>query len=121
GHQVGDELLNVVAQRLQDCVRRMDTVGRIGGDEFVVLLPLVSSVNDAVVVAEKICQSLHEAVNIAGHHVMISASVGVALYPDHAHDMKTLIHFADTAMYLAKKAGGSQMKVAVVANPDRAV
>ncbi|PIZ23273.1 MAG: hypothetical protein COY49_04220 [Comamonadaceae bacterium CG_4_10_14_0_8_um_filter_57_29] len=67
------------------------------------------------------CQSLHEAVNIEGHHVMISASVGVALYPDHAHDMKTLIHFADTAMYLAKKAGGSQMKVAVVANPDRAV
>jgi len=121
GHQVGDELLNVVAQRLQDCVRRMDTVGRIGGDEFVVLLPLVSSVHDAVVVAEKICQSLHEAVNIEGHHVMISASVGVALYPHHAHDMKTLIHLADTAMYLAKKTGGNQMKVAVVANPDRAV
>lgn len=118
GHQTGDELLKVLARRMEDCVRRMDTVGRIGGDEFVVLLPMVTGVQDALVVAEKICQSLHAKTTIDGHDITIAASVGVALYPDHAQDMQTLVHRADTAMYQAKNAGGNQVKVATPSRLD---
>lgn len=75
---------------------------------------VVTGVADALVVAEKICQSLHVKATIDGHDITIAASVGVALYPDHAHDMKTLVHRADTAMYQAKSAGGNQVRVATL-------
>lgn len=112
GHQTGDDLLKWVAQRMQESVRKMDTVGRIGGDEFVVLLPTVQSGRDALAVAEKICQSLRDGATVQGRSVTISASVGVAIYPDHAGDQKVLMHRADQAMYRAKGAGGNQVVMA---------
>lgn len=112
GHQVGDSLLKAVAQRMQVCVRKADTVGRVGGDEFVVLLPWVQSVQDALVVAEKICHSLNQAVVIDGHVLVISASVGVATFPDHANDPFALVRQADAAMYVAKNSGGNQVRLA---------
>lgn len=118
GHQAGDELLRWVAQRLQESVRKMDTVGRIGGDEFVVLLPTVQSARDAVVVAEKMCQTLREGVSVQGHHIVVSASVGVSMYPDHALDQHALLRCADQAMYRAKFAGGDQVELCCKDAPD---
>lgn len=112
GHQVGDSLLTVLAQRMQACVRSADTVGRLGGDEFVVLLPWVQSVQDATVVAEKICHAINEVVMIDGHSLLISASVGVATFPDHAKDQIALVRRADEAMYVAKNSGGNQVRTA---------
>lgn len=109
GHQVGDELLRWVAQRLQESVRKMDTVGRIGGDEFVVLLPTVQSARDAAAVAEKMCHAVQQGVLVQGHQIIVSASVGVSLYPDQALDQHALLHCADQAMYQAKVAGGNQV------------
>lgn len=112
GHQVGDSLLTVLAQRMQACVRNADTVGRVGGDEFVVLLPWVQSIQDARVVAEKICHSINQVMVIDGHSLVISASVGVAIYPDHGKDEAALVRQADDAMYMAKNYGGNQARTA---------
>ncbi len=112
GHQVGDRLLVAVAQRMHACVRHADTVGRVGGDEFLVLLPEVQSVQNATAVAEKICHAIHQVMEIDGHALVISASVGVAMYPDHANDPFALVRQADAAMYVAKNSGGNQVCLA---------
>ncbi len=112
GHQVGDSFLTTVAQRMQACVRNADTVGRVGGDEFVVLLPWVQTQQDASVVAEKICDSINQVMLIDGHSLVISASVGVAIYPDHAEEQFSLLRQADAAMYVAKNMGGNQVRIA---------
>ncbi len=105
GHDVGDLLLKQVARRLQDCVRASDTVARIGGDEFVILLPTIEQELDATVVAQKILQSLKQPFEVAGHTINISGSVGIAAYPEHGDDEKLLLINADIAMYHAKKDG----------------
>jgi diguanylate cyclase (GGDEF)-like protein/PAS domain S-box-containing protein len=105
GHAVGDLLLQETAQRIRGCLRASDTVGRIGGDEFVVLLPKVESGEDALLVGEKIRQALNQPFAIAGQVLSISCSIGVAVYPDHGGDELALSHHADLAMYLAKEAG----------------
>ena len=105
GHAVGDRLLQEVANRIVSCVRRSDTVGRHGGDEFVVLLSQVGHAEDAVFIARKILSSLAAGYSIDQKHLQINASIGVSTYPDDGHDAGTLIHRADTAMYEAKKLG----------------
>jgi diguanylate cyclase (GGDEF)-like protein len=106
GHQTGDELLRAVAQRLQACVRESDTVARIGGDEFVLLLPIIDNAEDAMAVAEKVHQALTQPFTLPkGQIVNISSSTGIAIYPDHGHDETELTKHADAAMYRAKAAG----------------
>ena len=106
GHMAGDELLLAVAHRLQACVRESDTVARVGGDEFVVLLPRIDAAQDALGVAEKIHEVLKQPFTLPeGATVSISSSSGIALYPDHARDETTLMSHADAAMYQAKAAG----------------
>jgi diguanylate cyclase (GGDEF)-like protein len=105
GHAVGDLVLQEAARRMQSCVRESDTVGRIGGDEFVILLPSVDSDQHALMVAEKIRHALNQPFMLAGQELYISSSIGVALYPEHGGDEKTLVKNADTAMYFAKEAG----------------
>jgi diguanylate cyclase (GGDEF)-like protein len=105
GHDIGDLLLKEVAHRLHNCVRESDTVSRIGGDEFVVLLPNVDAAEDAMHVAEKILYSLNLPFELAGNHINISASLGVAIYPEHGSDEKALTKNADSAMYNAKNNG----------------
>jgi len=109
GHQVGDDMLKWVARQMQESVRKMDTVARMGGDEFVVLLPTVQSAPDAMTVADKVCQALRQNAGTLGHNITLSGSIGVALYPQHALDMNALIRCADQAMYQAKNAGGNQV------------
>ncbi len=105
GHEVGDWLLKSVADRVVDCVRESDTVARIGGDEFVVLLPGLKLDKDALAVAEKIRTALARPFAFAELAFEISASIGVAIYPEHAADEIALTRNADTAMYNAKKNG----------------
>lgn len=105
GHDVGDLLLKEAAERMQNCVRESDTVSRIGGDEFVVLLPAIDAEQDAMLVAEKILYALNQPFELAGHSISISASIGVAAYPEHGSDEKTLTKHADIAMYYAKSGG----------------
>jgi diguanylate cyclase (GGDEF)-like protein len=102
---MGDLLLKEVATRLQDCMREMDTAARVGGDEFIVLLPHIDGPRGAEIAANKVLQAMHQPFDIAGHTFHISASIGVAFYPDDAEDEKTLVRLADIAMYHAKNTG----------------
>ena len=111
GHHVGDLLLKEVARRIQGCLRESDTVARIGGDEFVVLLPVVQAEQDALEVAEKIRFSLNQPFELAGHSLRISSSTGVAIYPEHGDEEKQLLKNADDAMYYAKSRGRDNVKI----------
>jgi diguanylate cyclase (GGDEF)-like protein len=106
GHDIGDLLLREVALRLQACApRSSDTVSRLGGDEFVILLAQIDKAMDAVVVAGKVLAALGRPFRIGPHQIEISASIGIAVYPQHGDDVHSLLKNADTAMYHAKKAG----------------
>lgn len=112
GHQAGDELLQAVAQRLQTCVRESDTVARIGGDEFVVLLPVIEAAPDARAVARKIHDALIAPFVLSqGQSVTISSSTGIAIYPEHGSNDAELTQHADAAMYQAKAAGRDRFAV----------
>lgn len=103
GHAVGDMLLQAVANRLKGCVRETDTVARIGGDEFVVLLHSIHASEDADSVAGKIRQVLAQPLRLDGHSLIIQTSIGVARYPDDGTEEKQLFRHADEAMYAAKR------------------
>ncbi|MGZ3236293.1 MAG: EAL domain-containing protein [Burkholderiaceae bacterium] len=105
GHYIGDALLHQVALRLMKCMRIRDTVGRLGGDEFGIILALQEGEQDAVNVAQKIGDALRQPFDLSGHVVSVSASIGITIYPNDATDCNTLIRYADTAMYRAKEAG----------------
>ena len=112
GHAVGDLLLQAAASRMLECVRESDTVGRIGGDEFIVLLPTVKDEQDVLLVAEKIRLALDEPFVLAGsHRVSVSSSAGIAIYPDHGSDEIRLQQNADLAMYRAKARGRNRVEL----------
>jgi len=105
GHAVGDILLQQIAARLRGTLRASDTLARLGGDEFVVLLPQVADAGDARKVAEDILRELSRPFMTEGFNLSISASLGVAVYPDCAPDADSLLRYADAAMYEAKLHG----------------
>ena len=111
GHNVGDLLLKVVAQRIRDCLRESDTTARIGGDEFIGLLPGIKAESSVLKVAEKIRRALNQPFEIEEHTLKIASSTGVAIYPDHAEDGRQLLKRADIAMYYAKSAGRNCVKL----------
>ncbi|MFO1344942.1 MAG: EAL domain-containing protein [Rhodocyclaceae bacterium] len=105
GHDVGDALLQIVADRLVAVVRDIDTVCRLGGDEFVIILGAVNGPDDAVLICERIIAALAQPVDAMGHALRASTSIGIAFYPDDASDAPTLMKSADAAMYAAKSRG----------------
>lgn len=105
GHDAGDELLQVVAERLKKSLRESDTVARLGGDEFVILLPSITDSNQIAPVAEKVLAAVGKPFTLAGHEFRITASIGVALFPADGEDEQTLMKNADIAMYHAKSEG----------------
>jgi diguanylate cyclase (GGDEF)-like protein len=110
GHAIGDKLLQTVARRLLGCVRSTDTVSRQGGDEFVVLLADIDHSRDAVTCAEKLLGALEAPYRIGEHELRISASIGVAIFPDDAGEAEALLRCADSAMYQAKYHGRNNYK-----------
>lgn len=105
GHLKGDELLKQAAQRLHGVLRETDTLARVGGDEFTVLLPDLRNREDAIVVASKLVGALAQPFAIDGCDVFLTASVGIAVYPDDGDDSETLLRHADIAMYDIKSQG----------------
>ena len=105
GHQLGDRLLQSVASRILVCVREGDTVSRVGGDEFVIVIPGIGSSSDASSVAGKILEVLASAFHLHGNDLHVAASIGISLYPADGSDAETLMRNADTAMYHAKDSG----------------
>jgi len=120
GHAMGDLLLQRVAQRLIESVRGSDTVARLGGDEFVVLLEGGQAREHASAAAEKILAAFSQPFDLEGNRLHIQPSIGVAIYPEHGHEEHHLLGHADEAMYVSKKSGGNQVRVARAARhaPD---
>jgi diguanylate cyclase (GGDEF)-like protein len=111
GHGLGDRVLQSVADRLTDIVRESDTVGRVGGDEFTILLPEVSRVQDAVEVADRVLEGLKEPLTIEGRELHTTISMGVAIYPTDAEEADTLLRNAAIAMYRTKEQGGDNYQL----------
>jgi diguanylate cyclase (GGDEF)-like protein/PAS domain S-box-containing protein len=109
GHQAGDTVLCEISKRLQSCVRKSDTVGRMGGDEFVVLLPDLRSEKDATDICQKLLAAVAQPIRIGKHEIIVTASIGIGLYPG-CDDVDSLFKNADFAMYRVKNSGrnGSQ-------------
>jgi diguanylate cyclase len=107
GHVTGDKVLQRVAERLLSCVRGGDTACRYGGDEFVLLLPEVETERRAMEVAEKIRGHLAKPYEIDGHSIALTATVGIAVYPNNGVGQVDLIEYADATMYRAKSANGN--------------
>ncbi|MGI0489118.1 CHASE2 domain-containing protein [Pantanalinema rosaneae CENA516] len=114
GHDVGDLLLKAVAQRLTRSLRGSDTVSRLGGDEFTVILPAIPSAQDAARVAEKILKTLADEFLLEQQIISVTSSIGIALYPNDGKDADTLVKEADLAMYRAKQQGKSRYEFARV-------
>lgn len=110
GHGVGDQLLKAVADRLQECVREVDTVARMGGDEFTIILEGLSCEQDITIVARRITKSLAEPFHLRDHQASIGVSIGITVYPSDDHEIDDLLKHADTAMYRAKQQGGSSFQ-----------
>jgi diguanylate cyclase (GGDEF)-like protein/PAS domain S-box-containing protein len=105
GHSVGDDLLKAVAGRLESVTRKSDTIARIGGDEFVLVLPQVILPKDAAKLAQRILDVFQEPFVFDGHQLKITTSIGIAVYPDDGKDIDILLKNADNAMYRAKEEG----------------
>ena len=109
GHDVGDELLKEAAQRLHQCVRDSDTLARMGGDEFTVILHPVESA-EIEVIGQRILEYLSASFHLRGKSLFISASVGISVFPEDGEDSETLIKHADIAMYRAKEEGKNRLQ-----------
>lgn len=105
GHDVGDILLQSITKRLINCIRQGDTVARIGGDEFTLILPQVTQKEEVDEIAQRLIDTLKEPYLINKNNLYITASVGISFYPDDGEDMQTLMKKADIAMYSAKEKG----------------
>ena len=105
GHDVGDELLRAVAQKFQGLVRQSDTVARLGGEEFVIVLDNPTSQEEVANIADRIVALVNEPMEFRGKAVQVGTSIGIAMYPADGHTPAMLIRNADTAMYAAKDGG----------------
>jgi len=105
GHEAGDQLLQEIATRLKQSLRAVDVVGRLGGDEFIILIEEVNELNQVVIVADKILTNIIKPITLMGQECRITASIGISMFPKDAEDEQSLMKNADIAMYLAKEEG----------------
>ena len=118
GHTVGDGLLQAVAERLVGCVRAEDTVARMGGDEFTILISDIAETRSAATVAQKVLESISRAIDVDGHELFVTTSIGISIFPDDGMDAETLLKNADRAMYRAKELGRNNYQFATHAIAD---
>ena len=121
GHSVGDGLLSEVAARLQGSIRASDTISRLGGDEFTILLNDTNSTDAIFAVARKILQSLTRPFRVNGHELFVTASIGISIFPSDGDDVETLLKCADSAMYRAKELGRNQAQLFLASMNERYV
>ncbi|XPV74742.1 MAG: EAL domain-containing protein [Desulfovibrio sp.] len=121
GHDIGDRLLQTVAVRLQTLAREEDTVGRIGGDEFVIVLESVDAVDDLALVCNRMLDAFQEPILLGTHELFITPSIGVSLYPDDSDNAEVLIKNADMAMYEAKMGGRNGFRLFTQSMNDNVV
>lgn len=105
GHEIGDRLLCEVARRLRGCVNDVDTVARLSGDEFAIIVDQFTSIENVILVAQKVNQTLAEVMEVEGYKLFLTASIGISLYPQDGKDVVSLLKSADAAMYNAKELG----------------
>jgi diguanylate cyclase (GGDEF)-like protein len=113
GHHIGDKVLQTVAQRLENCLRENDTIARLGGDEFVVSLPDIHSNVNLFQIAKKMLASISAPIESEGRELHLTASIGIALYPEHGKNAETLMRKADLAMHSANRLGGNRHQMFV--------
>lgn len=111
GHDVGDTLLKAVAERLSGTLRKSDTVARFGGDEFVLIFPDMEIIEEAIQVVQKIIDRFHKPFLIDTHQLVVTTSIGIAVYPNDGMDEEILMKNADIAMYQAKQAGRARYQL----------
>lgn len=111
GHNIGDMLLQAVAQRLLGLLRKSDTIARMGGDEFLLILPEMHQINDATLTAERILSALSTPFHLEAHQINITTSIGISFFPDDGETVEELIKKADLSMYSAKEKGGNTFHV----------
>jgi diguanylate cyclase (GGDEF)-like protein/PAS domain S-box-containing protein len=119
GHSVGDALLSEVASRLHCCIRASDTISRLGGDEFTILLNDTSSTESVAAVGGKILQSMSKPMRVAGHELFVTASIGISVFPNDGDDVEALLKAADSAMYRAKELGRNQVQLFTASMNER--
>ena len=105
GHSIGDKLLQAIGKRLTGLLRKSNTVARLGGDEYILLLPEITGIEDATMIAQKILETIRKPLVLGGHELHIATSIGIAIYPNDGEDADTLMRNADIAMYHAKNQG----------------
>ena len=110
GHDAGDQVLKVISTRLTGIIRASDTLARVGGDEFILVMLETNHMEDATAIAQKILDSFTEPLLIDGHQLHLSTSIGIAIYPEDAQDLETLTKKSDAAMYYSKGHGRNQFK-----------
>ena len=108
GHDVGDQVLIQAAARLNSCLRATDTLARRSGDEFVVVVSDLRRLEDVIGVVRKLLHALNFPFKLGEYQAELSASIGIAVFPDDGHNIKMLCNQADSAMYAAKNAGGNR-------------
>ncbi|HTZ17909.1 MAG TPA: EAL domain-containing protein [Dissulfurispiraceae bacterium] len=111
GHNTGDMVLQSIAGLLRGCLRESDTVARMGGDEYTIMLSQVNQDEDAILVAQKILAAVNQKWMLDGHRISLTTSIGISIYPDDGWDAETLIRKADTAMYHVKGLGGNAIRL----------
>ncbi len=121
GHRLGDLLLQAVSDRLRGSVRAQDILARLGGDEFIILLSDVTNIDDVARVAEKTIELLTRPYSLEGNDIVVTASIGISVYPDDGKDSHTLLMNADAAMYLAKERGKNNYQFYTVAMTERSL
>ena len=121
GHDAGDQLLISIAQRITSIMRIQDLVARFGGDEFVLMLEQVEGAHSTARIAHRLIQSIAQPLELNGHEVIISASIGIAIFPDDGRDSEELLKNADIAMYVAKQDGKSSYRFYSVAMNSNAL
>jgi diguanylate cyclase (GGDEF)-like protein len=110
GHDAGDQVLKTISIRLTGIIRASDTLARVGGDEFILLMMETAHLEDATVIAQKILDSFAEPLSIDGHQLTLSTSIGIAIYPEDGQDLETLTRESDAALYYSKGHGRNQFK-----------
>jgi len=120
GHSLGDELLGIVAERLESVLREGDTIARMGGDEFTVLLTDLNDARDAARIAQKLLQTVARPLRVEGHELYVTTSIGIAVFPNDGDTAELLLKNADSAMYRAKEAGRNSYRLCTPAMNSRA-